>query len=170
MLKKSIRHHGVTLIELVTGIAIIGILLAIGLPSFTVWMGNSKTRTVAESILNGLQIARAQAVQRNAPVEFVIEGAGWTVQLASDNSVVIQSRSANEDRTDGITVLDGGAAPDVLIFDAFGRASPVVSLTIDNPDLPAADRRTLNVTVSASGSARVCDPSPKLKADDPRRC
>ena len=56
--------------ELLIGIAIIGILLALAAPNFAVWIQNSKIRTAAESIQNGLQLARAEAVRRNAQVRF----------------------------------------------------------------------------------------------------
>ena len=64
------RLKGFTLVELLIGIAIIGILLALAAPNFAVWIQNSKIRTAAESIQNGLQLARAEAVRRNAQVRF----------------------------------------------------------------------------------------------------
>ena len=49
---------GLTLPELLIGIAILGILASVGLPSFQSWMVDTKIRTAAESIQNGLQRAR----------------------------------------------------------------------------------------------------------------
>jgi type IV fimbrial biogenesis protein FimT len=63
---------GVTLIELMIAIAIIGILLLAGLPEASRWIQNTRIRTAAESISNGLQLARGEAVRRNAPVAFVL--------------------------------------------------------------------------------------------------
>lgn len=59
-----------TLIELLIGIAILAILLALGGSSFFTWIQNSQIRTAAESIQNGLQIARAEAVKQNKSVLF----------------------------------------------------------------------------------------------------
>jgi len=57
------RQQGVTLIELMVGIAILATLLAMGIPAFTGWIQDTQVRTAAESILNGLQTARAEAVR-----------------------------------------------------------------------------------------------------------
>ena len=45
---------------------VLGIMLALGLPSFVETIQNMQVRTAAESILDGLQIARSEAVRRNA--------------------------------------------------------------------------------------------------------
>lgn len=71
--------HGVTLIELVIAIAIVSILLMAGLPSFGLWLQNVQLRTAAESVQNGLQTARLEAVRRNATVRFSLADAAGTV-------------------------------------------------------------------------------------------
>ena len=63
---KTLR--GFSLIELIVGMAILGILMSIGIPAFSDWMRNARVRTTAESVLNGLQLARAEAVRRNTTV------------------------------------------------------------------------------------------------------
>lgn len=65
-------QKGVTLIELMIGIAILGVLLVVALPNFTIWMQNTKIRNAAEAALAGLQLARAEAARRNAPIALVI--------------------------------------------------------------------------------------------------
>lgn len=61
---------GFTLVEILVVLMILGILLAMGVGSFTEWMRNTRIRNQAESILNGLQYARAEAVKRNRFVRF----------------------------------------------------------------------------------------------------
>jgi type IV fimbrial biogenesis protein FimT len=66
------KQRGLTLIELLIVITIVGILFAMAMPSFRTWIQSTQVRTGAESIQNGLQLARTEAVRRNVPVEFVL--------------------------------------------------------------------------------------------------
>lgn len=70
MLNSIHRDAGFSLIELLIGVTIAGILLVMGIPSFKSWLQNTEIRTAAESIQNGLELARAEAVRRNTQVRF----------------------------------------------------------------------------------------------------
>ena len=77
------RIRGFTLIEMLVGFAIVALLLLLGMPTFTTYLRNSEIRSTAESIVNGLRTASAEAANRNVPggVTFAIiggGGAGWT--------------------------------------------------------------------------------------------
>lgn len=79
-------QRGVSLIELLIGLAIIGILVVLALPSYKIWILNAKIRNAAEGTLNGLQLARAEAVRRNTSVGFVITNTAPT--QANVNTIV----------------------------------------------------------------------------------
>lgn len=64
------RQRGMSIIEIMVVIGIIAILLAAAAPNFTSWLQSSQIRTAGEAFLNGLQLARAEAVRRNAPMRF----------------------------------------------------------------------------------------------------
>ena len=49
-----------TLIEMLIGLVILGVLMALGVPSFFAWLQSTQVRNAAESIQNGLQLARAE--------------------------------------------------------------------------------------------------------------
>lgn len=66
------RSRGFTLIELMIGLVLLGVLLVLAMPSFTQMLQNMKLRTSAETILAGLQSARAEALKRNQSVEFLL--------------------------------------------------------------------------------------------------
>jgi type IV fimbrial biogenesis protein FimT len=64
------RARGVSLIELMISLAVLGLLVGIGVPAFRDMMKNYQIRTAAESLVSGLQTARTEAVRRNISVRF----------------------------------------------------------------------------------------------------
>lgn len=64
------RYSGFSLVELMIGVTIVGILFIMGVPSFKSWIQNTQIRTATEAIQNGLELARAEAVRRNTQVRF----------------------------------------------------------------------------------------------------
>ena len=141
MLSGTRAGRGFTLIELVVSVAIVGVLLAAAAPSFGTWMANSRVRTTAESIQNGLMLAKAEAVRRNARVQVVVTssaptvaninvitpatgGTGWLVRVYRAGGTYtaadfIQGRSSAEGGTN-VTVAAGQSN---FIF--FGYRAPV---------------------------------------------
>lgn len=96
-------QRGVSLIELMIGVAIVAVLLMTGIPSFNLWIQNSQNRAAAESVLNGLQLARAEAVRRNTVVRFSFTDTtglvAWNVgcfTVTADCPATLQQRSSNE--------------------------------------------------------------------------
>jgi len=69
--------RGVTLIELAVVLAVVAILMSQAGPLFSAWMQNVQIRTATESIQNGLQLARSEAIRRNRSVMF------WLTSTAS---------------------------------------------------------------------------------------
>lgn len=189
-------ERGVTLVELVIGIAIVGVLLVLGLPSFGAWIQNTQIRTAAEAIQNGLQLARSEAVRRNTSVQFVLTsvvgggvGSDWRVTCVTpiddlDGDGVadcpgtgmvpteIQMRPAAEGSRNAVVT----AAQPTIVFNGTGRVTPVpaaaINIGITNPTggacATAGPMRCLNVVVSTGGQVRMCDPA--LASTDPRGC
>ncbi len=62
--------RGFTLVELMVSVAVLAILMAAGMPAFSQWSQNSQIRTTAGAIHDGLTLARAEAVRRNAAIRF----------------------------------------------------------------------------------------------------
>src|SRR2546425_7571454 len=80
MLNRRRSQRGFTLIEIMISLTVLGILLMVALPSFGTWLQNQQLRAASEATLNGLQVARAAAIQRNVLVQFVSgPGTAWTV-------------------------------------------------------------------------------------------
>ncbi len=95
----NIRHNlkGMTLVEILVALAIVVILFAAAAPNFSDWIQNTKVHTSAESILNGITIAKNEAVHRNTTSQFVsCGGTSWDVVAASAaaSAVVCSSSTA----------------------------------------------------------------------------
>ena len=189
------KQRGITMMEVMVSVAIIAIVLAIGIPSMTAWMQNVQVRSTAESVLTGLQFARAEAVRRNTPVRFnLTDAAGtavWTVNCVTVTSSCpagIQTSSSpltGENARVGIdvdaltasnfnTVIGAGAGlPAGITFDGLGRVpaanigTDIVRIDVTNATYAAARRMVVYIT--NSGAAKLCDPSLSL-ATNPRGC
>jgi type IV fimbrial biogenesis protein FimT len=77
MQQSSPFESGITLIEVLTTLAVVSLVLGFGVPGMSDWIRNAQIRTTAEALQSGLQLARAEALTRNAPVRFqLVEGVG----------------------------------------------------------------------------------------------
>jgi len=189
------RQAGMTLIELMIGIVVLGILLALGVPTFSRWTQSSQIRNAAEAIHNGLMLARAEAVRRNTTVRFQLVttttsacalsdiGANWVVSLdspagacdaaPSDNVAprIVQVRSAAEGSRNA-AVNAGGVS--LITFNGTGQATggAPAAINVTNPTggacAPGGPMRCMRVTVATGGQIRMCDPA--RAADDPQGC
>jgi type IV fimbrial biogenesis protein FimT len=182
------KELGLTLIELLVTMAVIGVLGALAIPSYTAWIQNNKIRTAAESIQNGIQIARGEAVKRNASVQFDFRGtnSAWTVCTSPvvpgacsdpDDATTVQSRAASEGSSADITLVTSDVGP--FVFNSFGvMTSPVpgagglvtIDVDVNTSVLSAAESRELRIVIGVGGSVRMCDPALDTAGTDPRKC
>lgn len=63
---------GFTLMEALIALAIMGILLAVGLPSMSGWLRNSRAAGAAEFYAEGIKLARAEALRHNGASRLVL--------------------------------------------------------------------------------------------------
>ncbi|MGW8392841.1 GspH/FimT family pseudopilin [Pseudoduganella sp. HUAS MS19] len=193
------RQQGVTLIELMIGIAILAGMLAMGIPAFSGWIRDTQVRTAAESILNGLQTARAEAVRRNTIVRFMLTDkdgqVSWTVgcpTVTATCPATIQTRPAEESGTlakvtvsatplpvpapagyFSAQISDVGELPAEVNFDAMGRVyTPPAGALFTRADVTSTasgEARRYVVVIGTGGQIRMCDPKMAF-ATDPRGC
>lgn len=126
LLMKSATARGISLIELVIGMAILALIATQAAPSFNAFMINQRIRAAAEAMASMLQRARSEAIQRNQDVEFVSfdrlintadssyataltavsGGDNWMLRTkdSSGNYVAIVSRSSAESSPESATV------------------------------------------------------------------
>ena len=170
-------YRGFTLIELMIGLTMVAIMMTLALPQYGTYVQNTKIRNAAESVLNGLQFARSEAVMRNTNVQFVLgTGSGWTVSVVSPVET-LQSRMSEQGSV-GVTVNPSPANATTVTFNSLGRvtanaggSNSLTQVAFDVPPeaLSPALSRDLNVTISPGGRVRMCDPN-VTEATDARTC
>ncbi|MEJ1959005.1 MAG: GspH/FimT family pseudopilin [Nitrosomonadales bacterium] len=171
-------QRGVTLVELLIGLAILAVLLALAAPYAGQIISNAKIRTAAEAIESGLQLARSSAVNQNAQVQFALltgTDSSWTVGCVTPVAgvqscpAVIQSHTAAEGTSQAIVAADQTA----VVFNGFGAANPAANICVGLTGVTTAcaastTERRLMVTVGTTGRIRLCDPA--LSQPDPQAC
>jgi type IV fimbrial biogenesis protein FimT len=178
------RAHGFTLVELIVTIALVALVLVMGLPAFMNMMTNLRVRTVADSVLAGVQVARTEALKRNRNLAFRLDaatGGAWTVGEVDAANVIVttlQSRSAGDGGTSSVSMTPIGTTQ--VVFSNLGRrvlptpaAVDIMAIDVTNPtvgtcELDGGRVRCLRVTVAIGGEVRLCDP--KRPAGDPQAC
>lgn len=188
------RKRGFTLIELMLVIAVMGILLMVGLPQYSIWMQNLRIRGAAESVQNGLQIARATAISRNTQAMLVFRPASLSYfvytlpnpgtpptdwqdpDLDTPLLVDIIRRHNQADDAAGANVTMTPGAAYMVTFSSLGQvvANPDASFQLTQVDITSAGStdpaiRPLRIVINPGGSTRACDPA-VTDAADPRKC
>ena len=172
MLVLKHKSAGFTLIEMMIVVVIMAIVSSIAYPSFRDMIINSQVRNATESIVNGLQKARAEAVARNTNVSFTLGAAtSWTVSVVNPAST-IEARNSNEGSaivTLTAVASDLVTAATSVTFNNFGGiVNPATDIARLDFTAPNASK-PLRVQILAGGTARMCDPSLAI-ATNPRGC
>ena len=197
MLKVRVLQRGFNLIEILVALTVLGVLIALGAPSLAEFLQNQQIRAATEAVVNGMQVARGEAIKRNLAVQMVLEPptSGWTIceatvepcdstTLGTDATLVIQSRSPDEGTSNANVTPVAADLATTAIAVTFSPLGSVVTNFNASPTLARVDvintrnaciadsgpMRCLRVVVTGGGSVRMCDPTPGIIAPDPRAC
>ncbi len=177
-MRRVSRHHdrGFTVVELMVTLAVVGILAALAVPTMRSVIENSHIRATSQSLQNGLAMARAEAVRLNTQVEFVLTGAGWSIQRVSDGSLLQQA--SGKEMAVGTTVTTTPVGSNRVTYDAFGRAVAInptdASAMVTQIDIVATNPsgtpsyKPLRIQLNNGGLARLCDPA--VASTEPKAC
>jgi type IV fimbrial biogenesis protein FimT len=174
---------GFSLIELMVVVSVLAVLLGLALPSFSEWIRNNQVRSAAESLRDGLQLARSEAVKRNARVRFQLvstldagcainaTGPYWIVNAGASVSpagacnaapgtttapAVVQASPATASSARVTLAVRGASAVNaVTAFDAAGR-----QVGTSNPITTAGSPAFF---VDVSSAAGACLPTGKVR-------
>lgn len=190
------RQQGMSIIEAVVALGIVALVMGFAAPAASIWIQNANTRNAAESLLNGMQQARLEALKQNKIIAFEVKDpatAAWHVCLfdpvantcqasqpdlyakpAGEGSPNVQIGVETTFTTTATALAVGANVPSLVAFDSFGRIAPtsptnIAHIDVRNTKLSTTDERRLSILVTASGQIRMCDPQ-LPKATNPQGC
>lgn len=172
------EQTGFTMIEMMVVVAVLAIVLSIALPNLQIMIANTQIRSVAESVRNGLQVARIEAVKRNESVRFTLNAdSSWQIGCVTvvadldgdgqaDCPAVITQKGVREGGGNAVTVVGAGQAA----FTSLGTLTAASTLALVNfTSTTVAGTKALRITLGTGGNARMCDPS-IVAVGDARAC
>jgi len=160
------QPSGVTLLELMIGLAIAGIVCALGVPAFGAWFAGQQVQDRAEALFHALDLARSEAVKRGervdvCPMTGVCSGGalpwegGWIVVPDADRDAsraIIRERPA----TDGVTIRGNRPVADYVSYTAAGHARRFDgALQMGTFTICRAGQHARKVVLAGSGRARL---------------
>jgi prepilin-type N-terminal cleavage/methylation domain-containing protein len=143
--RKRFFRSGFSLVELLVAIAIMGLILAIGIPFFGTILHRSRVDAVSREFNMSVLSARLQAIKRGQNVGVVVSTDSSSSIGAYHNAVLFLDANANG-------VLDAGDT--VIRTDALLPDERRVTLSIDSPDAssPSTAAATTYIVFSPFGS------------------
>ncbi|MBU2710142.1 GspH/FimT family pseudopilin [Zooshikella harenae] len=155
------KNNGFTLIELMVTIVVLGIILAIAVPSFDSMIKNYRLQSVTNQLIDSFNLARNTALSRNQVITIEASGTtekkewngGWVVKVGAEEIRVFEGVSG----VVTINATNTGAGTNIkeIAFSGNGRLSAPntgAEFTVTD-DRSGVKKRVVNVNLS--GQTRI---------------
>jgi type IV fimbrial biogenesis protein FimT len=154
------RHKGFTLIELMITIAVLGVLVALALPSFQSILEGRRLVGAADDLYSNIQYARSEALKRNETIRFqVTTGTNWCFGVDDDDGAICDCNASACEIDDALKNVTSASYPGIQM-----SAGGVIEFNSRQgmPDPPNAQDFTFRVgaagrikTISVNAIGRV---------------
>lgn len=162
--------HGFTLVELMITVAVFAIVAAIAAPAMQAMVAASRLNGATSELVTALQLARSEAIRRNARVTVCASADGTTCSGSGDwNRWIVTGRDNTTGTIDAIRDRSANAelrlsGPGAgITFNPSGLVRAQQGLTVCAPTTRVTDnQRVITILISGvvsyakSGSAGVC--------------
>lgn len=160
MLQNSLyaSSKGFTLVELLIAIVIIGILAAVGVPSFQALMDKKRLQGAADNVLADLRYVQSESVKQNRDITVTFtEGSSWAYSFSPALSAGVTASGGNYRGTSMVVFT----ASDVITFEA--KRSTVsqapASGALKAIELTSANGLKLGIEIDAGSRMGICTAS-----------
>jgi len=174
------RTRGFSIVELMIGLVLLGVILMLALPSFIGMVNNMRVRNAAESVLTGLQQARVTALQRNLRAEFLLmneaadpsnvaayvantSGPGWAVRIRNTNGsyTFVNAR----DPLEGSNQASGSSSPVTMAASNLPGGNLITFSTVGQADVAAGTVVKIDITHPLAGTQDrfKCQPTGEIR-------
>lgn len=172
-MKRRQSVNGFTLIEIIVGIAILGVLIAIAIPSFSNTIKRYRINSISDELTASIQFARSEAIRRGTQIIIARNTANCTFNIPDSQDwhcgwrlVVDTNNNGNINAADEViqnTTLPTGymlghpnaGSPSKIIANRWGQISPLANRFVISPIATGvSDPETLTICISSGGRIR----------------